>query len=134
VFLAVDEIMSYTGITTSIIVVARYNYYAHNDDELTFRKGERFLVVEKSTSHGWFVVERLLEPKGERGLAPGNYFRKETSKTSPAAPPPPAADTSPRKEAIEEEDNEESDVPAPPLPGPPPKWSGTECTFHYCIR
>lgn len=126
--------MAYTGVIVSnITVIARYSYYAHNEDELSFKKGERFCIIEKSTSHGWFVVERI--SSGERGLAPGNYFKKDIQQpqqhhgglsNSPT--------TSPRKEecvtttnsGIVDDDN------APPLPGPAPKWSGTgtNCLFN----
>jgi hypothetical protein len=31
-----------------VAVVAKYSYAAHNDDELSFKKGERFALLEKS--------------------------------------------------------------------------------------
>lgn len=113
-----------------ITVVARFDYMAHNADELTFSKGERFIVLEKvASSKGWFVVERM--SNHEQGLAPGNYFRDATKRPSPRPSPRPEAEkkkASPRNEVAKsprDEDDNDDGAPPPPLPGPPPKWSET---------
>jgi hypothetical protein len=127
----------------SVPAVARYAYKKHNDDEVSFRKGETMEVLEKHGS-GWFVVR--LDASKEMGLCPGNYVRvrKEVlaqrmsprEKTSPRKEKtsPRKEKTSPRKEKTsprkgfgspQNSDDEHEDAPPPALPGPPPLWSDT---------
>lgn len=52
------------------IVIAMYNYRAQNKGDLSFMKGEKLEVVEKSDPD-WWTVKRL--ETGEIGYIPANY-------------------------------------------------------------
>ncbi len=80
--------------STPLLVAARFEYLKHNDDELTFSKGDQFHVIEKvcdrcargcKTTFGSFVRARSA-PRPLAGLwysgwmtPPSVDLRRETS-------------------------------------------------------
>lgn len=93
--------------------MAKYSYFKHEEDEISFKKGQKFLLKERHEKSGWFVVETF--DKKTEGLAPGNYFKiiKVERKKEKEE----------KKEEVQPVEEDE-DSP-PPLPGPPPAWSDT---------
>lgn len=57
----------------NFFVVAKFSYSANQDDELSFKKGERLLVVEKSND-GWWKGEKASK---ESGWFPSNYVEED---------------------------------------------------------
>ena len=53
-------------------VYALYNFEAENPDEVSFKVGERVLVIEKDDAYGdgWFQGTNI---RGETGLFPFSY-------------------------------------------------------------
>lgn len=52
------------------IVIAMYAYRAENEGDLSFRKGEKLEIIEKSDPD-WWTVKRI--DTGETGYIPANY-------------------------------------------------------------
>lgn len=51
-------------------VIALYGYNAKNDGDLSFRKGERLIVIKKLNPDWW---QALKIDTGEKGFIPANY-------------------------------------------------------------
>ena len=45
-----------SGQIQRIIAVARYDYQRHNKDELSFKKGVQFIILEKHSSGGFLLM------------------------------------------------------------------------------
>lgn len=62
------------------VVVAGHDYSARNDRELSLKRGQQVVVLERQ-ENGWW----LGEIEGRRGLIPSTYVRELSSSTSTLA-------------------------------------------------
>ncbi|VDN18360.1 unnamed protein product [Gongylonema pulchrum] len=54
---------------------AAYDYDKEQEDELSFRAGDRLLVLERNCCYkAWWLCQTTLENNTEKGLAPSNYL------------------------------------------------------------
>ena len=120
------------------VCIAKYPYVQHAEDEISFKKGEKFILKERHKSN-WFVLERLQATSEKKeGLAPGNFFKivKIERKKKVEVPKVEVKKVEEQQQEEEEEsdehplppiqdDEEDCDEAPPPLPGPPPAWSDT---------
>ncbi|XP_022533366.2 tyrosine-protein kinase Lyn [Astyanax mexicanus] len=58
-----------------IVAVAKFAYEAVNASQLTFRKGEKFRILEKNSD--WWKAKSLTS--GKEGIIPSNYVEEEES-------------------------------------------------------
>lgn len=56
------------------IVIALYNYFANDEGDLTFRKGERLQIVDDSDPD-WWLAKHLTN--NQKGFIPMNYVVSE---------------------------------------------------------
>lgn len=56
-------------------VVAKYDYHAKDDQELTIKKGERLALLDDSKN--WWKVRNC---QNDEGFVPSNFVRKENWK------------------------------------------------------
>jgi hypothetical protein len=59
--------------TEEIFVVSKYDYQAKEPQELSFKKNERFKLIDDSKN--WWQVE---DQQGNSGFVPSNFVRKES--------------------------------------------------------
>ncbi|XP_076814510.1 uncharacterized protein LOC143460772 isoform X2 [Clavelina lepadiformis] len=76
-----DDDFTYAKNTYGDLYIALYDYKAHKERDLTFRKGDRFKYL-KGEPFGWFKVELIQAGcSGEEGYIPSNYVVKCYSKS-----------------------------------------------------
>eukprot|EP00930_Biecheleria_cincta_P059014 TRINITY_DN4477_c0_g1_i4.p1 TRINITY_DN4477_c0_g1~~TRINITY_DN4477_c0_g1_i4.p1 ORF type:complete len:945 (+),score=174.40 TRINITY_DN4477_c0_g1_i4:95-2929(+) len=70
-----------TKLITGDMVVARHDYEAQSEDELTFREGDIMTITGKDDGDvGWYLADMY----GRQGLIPWNFVEKVDAKTAPA--------------------------------------------------
>lgn len=63
------------GSTSGLVMRALYDFDAINDDDLSFKKGDKLEVDEASTNCDWWMARHLTS--GQQGYIPSNYVTKD---------------------------------------------------------
>ena len=67
------------------IVVADYEYIGEDDSQLTFKEGDRIVVLEQDEPTGWWTGR--LEKSGVEGYFPSTYVKPVEESGPPPVPP-----------------------------------------------